>query len=264
MTDKPHFFIIIPSFNQGSYIRQTVESVLQQTNVHVTCLVFDGGSSDNTLSVLKTFGSRIKVVSEPDRGQTHAINKGIAEIRRLSKNPDSEVWAYLNSDDYYLPHALERVASELLQQPARFWLTGECLIVNQAGQEIQQPIRYYKRLWRSWMTFSTLLILNPIPQPATFMKVSALLELGEMNEHLQYTMDYDYWLKMWKKFGAPLISPAKLAAFRVHQTAKGTLNFKAQFAEQLQVATQHSQKSPWLFWQNVHNRLIALAYTLLK
>jgi len=101
---QPLFSIIIPSFNQGHFIAQTIDSILNQSYKNVEILVIDGGSTDNTLDVLKSYNSRIFWLSEKDGGQTHAINKGLD----LAKG---EIIAYLNSDDYYLESTLEKVAN---------------------------------------------------------------------------------------------------------------------------------------------------------
>src|SRR5437868_3496972 len=94
------FSIIVPSYNQGNFIAQTIDSILHQSYKNVEILVMDGGSTDSTIDVLKTYSDRIFWLSEKDRGQTHAINKGLAHAK-------GDIITFLNSDDYYLDGTLE-------------------------------------------------------------------------------------------------------------------------------------------------------------
>src|SRR4051794_8626300 len=97
---QPVVTVVTPSYNQGSFIRATIESVLRQDYPHIEYIVMDGGSTDETASVVKDYASRLKFISERDRGQSHAINKGF----RTAKG---DILAWLNSDDLFLPGAVE-------------------------------------------------------------------------------------------------------------------------------------------------------------
>lgn len=269
---KNHLFfaIVTPSFNQASFLGQTIQSVLSQISVDDFYCVMDGASKDDSLKVLKSFENipNFSYISEPDNGQTDAINKGIRKITRwLSQEKiplDQCIFAYINSDDYYQPQALSKVREIFSKNPDLSWLVGNCTIVNGNGDPIQSYIQSYKTFLRSLLSWPILLIVNPIPQPAVFVRCSAVQKVGLFNQDLDYTMDYQYWLRLWKMCGAPCISDDIFAAFRIHQSSKGKLSFKKQFAEQLRVARQFTQNQAWLFLQQLHNKMIIICYSILK
>ena len=106
----PTVSIVTPSFNQGRFIRETIESVLSQDYPAIEYMVIDGGSTDETVSILKSYGNRIFWISEPDSGQSDAINKGW-------KRATGEILTWLNSDDVYLPGAIAKAADYLQRHP---------------------------------------------------------------------------------------------------------------------------------------------------
>jgi glycosyltransferase involved in cell wall biosynthesis len=261
----PKFHIVVPSFNQGQFIGQTLDSILDQPGFDINVYVFDGGSTDGTVDLLKTFGKKIFWVSAKDEGQTDAINKGLRKI--LSSGDidlENDIFAYINSDDYYFKYVFAAVALEFQNNPDENWLVGECAIVNADGNPFQKRVQDYKKFWRRFLSWNLLLILNPIPQPATFIRLKAVKATGEFSQNLRYTMDYEYWLRLWKKFGAPMQVDQVLSAFRIHGQSKGTTSFDKQFAEQLVVAKNMSQNPVSLILQKVHNKLITTVYKFLK
>src|SRR6266540_3676763 len=135
------FSIIVPSYNQGHFISQTIDSILNQSYKNVEILVIDGGSTDSTVEILKKYKGKIFWLSEKDRGQTHAINKGLA----LAKG---DIITFLNSDDYYLDGTLDKVARQFQSKKDNSWLTGDYLIVNEQGKRIQSLIIKYKSFFR--------------------------------------------------------------------------------------------------------------------
>lgn len=111
--------IVIPSYNQGKFLEETLLSVLDQRDADYELIVIDGGSTDESLQILELYSSRIAYwESRPDRGQTHAINKGLSHI-------SGDVWAYLNSDDLLMPGTLTKVTRHF-EDPAVVWLSGTC------------------------------------------------------------------------------------------------------------------------------------------
>jgi hypothetical protein len=107
---RPLVSIVTPSLNQGRFLKRTIQSVLNQSYPHIEYFVVDGGSTDNSLEILESFGERFSWVSEPDRGQSDAINKGFERSK-------GEIRAYLNSDDILLPHAVEKVVAHFIKHP---------------------------------------------------------------------------------------------------------------------------------------------------
>ena len=204
--------VVTPSFNQGSFIERTVESVLSQRgDFELDYLVMDGDSTDETLSILRRHEGRLRFVSEKDRGQSDAINKGF-------RMASGEVLAWINSDDTYEPGALQAALSAMQRAGAR-WCFGECRIVDEQGREVRRSISRYKNRLSRRYSLRRLLSRNFIPQPATFFRRDLLEEAGPLDESLHYAMDYDLWLR-FARLADPVFVPRPLAAFRWHGAAK--------------------------------------------
>ncbi|MFZ5437846.1 MAG: glycosyltransferase family 2 protein [Patescibacteria group bacterium] len=260
------FVIITPSFNQKKFLKQTLTSVKQQS-VKVNHWVFDGGSNDGSKELL-TNQKDIYFESKPDKGQADAINKGIRKLetwlKENHKDPNQIIFAYLNSDDYYLSDALKKVQQVFEKNKNVKWLVGDCVIFNENNHEIQQPIRLYKQFWRWFISKPVLSILNPIPQPSVFIRASEVIKTGLFNASLHYVMDYEYWLRLLNKIGKPEIMTEPIAAFRIHKNSKGASQFKNQFAEQYSVVKKFTKNKLLLNLQKFHNAIIIHMYRLLK
>ncbi len=255
MTRSRSISIVIPSFNQAEYIGKTIDSILDQDYPDLEIIVMDGGSTDGTLSLLKTYGARVKWVSAADKGQSDAINKGL----RLARG---EIVGYINSDDFLLPGSLETI-NKLLPQGVPGWVTGDALIVDELGDEIQKAVRVYKKVLRHMFCRSSLLITNYLVQPSTFWTRQLLKKVGLFDETLHYSMDYDYWLRSLN-ISNPIISRAVLSAFRIHSKSKGGSQYKAQIAEELEMIHRHTSNSFLITLHILHSKLVTLAYDYLK
>lgn len=161
MEMHPKISIITPSLNQGDFIEQTILSVLSQDYPNLEYLIVDGGSLDATLDVLAKYSGKVTWISEADKGQTEAINKG---LRRAT----GSIVSYLNADDLLLPGTLKRVEQAFINHPQTYWVTGKCRIVDEENNEIRRPITVYKNILLGLHSFSSLLMTNYISQPATF------------------------------------------------------------------------------------------------
>lgn len=252
----PSISVITPSYNQGRFIRQTVESVLNQHYPNVDYTVVDGLSTDDTLAILQDYTGQIRLIAERDKGQTDALNKGL----RLATG---DIVCWLNSDDYFLPGTLAQVGDFFARHPDQLWLTGDCLIVDENGATIQQPIRQYKRLLRQLPVQLYLGMTNAICQPSTFWRRSAHEQLGYLDESLRYTMDYDWWLRL-KGVQLPAVINRPLTAFRIHKESKGGSQFQRQFSEDYSVLLRHGAGLPVRLVHKLHNALIMKAYQMLK
>lgn len=252
----PRISIITPSFNQGQYIAQTIESVLGQGYPDLEYLVIDGGSTDGTLDVLGRYTGRLRWLSERDRGQSHAINKGLAMA-------SGEIVAFLNSDDCYRPGALLAVGERFARDRRIGWLTGKCRMVDQDGRPTRGAITGYKNLWLALRSRAVLQVLNYISQPATFWRRELWQAVGGLDEGLHYTMDYDYWLRLSGR--APLgYLNRYLADFRVHPGSKGGTGAARQFAEELATARRYTGSRLLLGLHGLHARAIVAAYGVLQ
>ncbi len=183
-SDAPLVSIVTPSFNQGRFIRQAIDSVLAQTYPHIEHWVVDAGSTDETLEILRSYGDRITWTSGPDDGQSDAINKGFAATR-------GEILAWLNTDDVYSPDAIERAVDELVRHPEAGLVYGRGVILDESGGETGPFVGLEPfNLWR------LLYMLDYILQPATFFRRSAVDAVGDLDRDLHYAMDWDLWLRL--------------------------------------------------------------------
>jgi len=229
--------IITPSYNQVQFIERTIQSVITQTGDFVLeYIIIDGGSTDGSVDIIKRYAEqdeRIQWVSEPDRGQSDALNKGL-------KMATGDIVAYLNSDDTYTSGALQQVLDFFARHPATQWAYGQCDIINEQDQEIRKPITWYKNLLLKKYTYTKLLSENFISQPATFWRRSVHADLGYFSEAEHYCMDYDFWLRLGSKYPAGVID-AVLAHFRYYHGSKSGSVSVQQFRDDLRLARQYGK-----------------------
>jgi len=249
--------VVTPSFNQARFIERTIRSVLEQGRVDVEHIVIDGGSTDGTLDILRRYEGRIAWVSEKDRGQAHAINKGLTRAT-------GQIVAWLNSDDTYEPGALDRVAHHFTGDPDCRWAYGKCRIVDEDDREIRTFITRYKNLLLARYTFPRLLAENFVSQPAVFWRRGLLDEIGYLNEQEHFCMDYDYWLRVGSRYPAGVI-PEYLANFRYHRASKSGSVDRRQFEDELRIARAFGGEHPWAILLHTANYYkIVAAYKLLE
>lgn len=214
----PKVSIVTPSYNQGRYIRATIESVLGQDYPRIEHIVIDGGSNDETVSILKEYENKIRWVSESDNGQADAINKGI----RLSSG---SIVAYLNSDDIYLPGTISRVVDEFYRFPDADLVYGDFHAIDEQGNILDKI---------KTIPFDHAILLydaNYISQPASFYRRRLLDEIGLFDERLQYLMDYEFFLRAAKRRAVFHLMKTPLSAIRYHGDCK-TLTGKAPWADE--------------------------------
>jgi glycosyltransferase involved in cell wall biosynthesis len=234
VSDRPLVSIVTPSLNQGRYIRATVESVLNQDYPHIDYVVMDGGSTDETLGVLRQYGPRLRWQSAPDGGQAAAINMGW-------RRGIGSVLAYLNSDDTYLPGAVARAVDHLGRHPEAGGVYGEGYHVDEEGRVLE---RYPTEPFNGRRLAETCFIC----QPAVFLRREVVERVGYLDESLQYCMDYDLWIRASR--AAPLAHlPEYLATTRLHAETK-TLGQRARVhGEILRVVRHHFGAVPpsWVY-----------------
>ena len=252
---QPKISIIIPSLNQGRYIKQTMDSILQQDYSNIEVLVVDGGSTDETLNILKSYSTKIRWISKKDHGQSEAINKGL----RLTSG---EICGYLNSDDLLLPGSIEIIAQKFIDKNV-MWVTGDYQIVNTDGNQIQSAIVIYKRFLRLFSSRTMLSLVNYIIQPSTFWRRELIEKIGNFDESLFYVMDYDFWMRAFQ-VQPPLVIKKELSAFRIHSQSKGGKQFIKQFNEEMQVQRRYTKNGIILYLHWLHNQIIINIYKMIK
>jgi glycosyltransferase involved in cell wall biosynthesis len=210
--------VVTPSFNQGRYIEETIRSVLLQGYPNLELLVIDGGSGDETVEILRSYEPWLSYwVSEPDRGQTHAINKGLERV-------DGELFGYLNSDDLLAPGALAAVAEGFRLHPAADVVHGRCIYTDEAGADLfsvraevtdfHSYLRIWDRLWqRSFLT-----------QPEVFCRTEAVREDGGFREDLHSVMDLEMWLRLLARGRRFRAIDAPVARFRTYAAQKSAVD----------------------------------------
>jgi glycosyltransferase involved in cell wall biosynthesis len=225
----PRLTIVTPSFNQSEFIEETIRSVLLQGYPDLEYIVVDGGSTDGSVDIIRKYAPWLSYwVSEPDRGQAHAINKGFGRAT-------GQIAAYINSDDVYLPGAFAIAADALMRNPQAQWLCSACIsrddeATTTALLEPQLPVDPARWLFKpSGQPYC-------FPQPGVFLRTSLIETLGEFREDLQYSFDYEYFQRILFAGFWPIELDATVAMFRIHQTSKTATHTAGFAADDLTVA----------------------------
>ena len=222
--DLPLISVVTPSLNQARYLRDAIESVRVQDYPRVEHVVVDGGSTDGTFDVLREY-PHLRWLSEPDRGQSHALNKGFAMAL-------GEVFGWLNADDAYVPGAL-RAGVEALQEHGVGLVYADVTRVNDDGVN---PRRIGSR--PNWDLWTELNLGCGIYSPSVFFTRAAFETVGPLDESLQLTMDYDLWLRIGRRFGARHANDI-WGVQRIHDDAKTTRYYEDFWPERLRVSRRH-------------------------
>jgi glycosyltransferase involved in cell wall biosynthesis len=230
----PRISIIVPSYNQGRFIEATLDSVLAQNYPALELIVMDGGSSDETVRVLKKLSNHLTYwESAPDRGQTHAINKGLARAT-------GEIWAYLNSDDLLEPEALHRMA-EFFSDPATDWIGAVSTIFEGdrvRGEIRPQPLPAIREVLIPWNR--TVEYVFPCSN-VCFMRRAIYERLGGFDESYHYSMDMEYYTRAIFAGYLMRTVPEVLGRWRWHAESKTQREGRAYrfLEEELRIAEQY-------------------------
>lgn len=205
----PGISIITPSYNQAQYLEQTICSVLEQGYPSLEYIIIDGGSSDGSQDIIRKYEKHLYYwISEKDRGQAEALNKGF-------RKATNEIVGWLNSDDYYIQDSLRRVGELYLREPFDI-CAGASRMVDASGEFIMD-------LFSERITSETLIkYWQPHfcpPQPSIFFQRKLLEDLGYLNESLVYSMDFDFWLRASEKYSFLSIDEC-FSCYRIHQHSK--------------------------------------------
>ncbi|MEP7166998.1 MAG: glycosyltransferase family 2 protein [Candidatus Woesebacteria bacterium] len=230
----PKISIVTPSYNQGTFIERTISSVLSQKYPNLEFIIMDGKSTDQTVSILKKYSSKLIWESKKDGGQTQAINEGL-------RKSTGEILAYLNSDDTYAPHTLHTIAHFFQTHPEEHFVYGHGRLIDSDDNEIG----FYND---SAMTNESLFAACGISQPTCFWRRDVLEEFGYFDESYRFTMDYEYWVRVSKKFKLHYL-PIVLANSRIHPDAKTSSFTHKLHSEALRVSLTHYGRVhyDWIF-----------------
>ena len=220
MNPEPLVSIVTPSYNMGRFIRETIESVLCQDYERIEYLVVDGGSTDDTLDILRSYGERFRWISEPDRGQADAINKGF----RMTAG---EIFTFLNADDTYEPGAVCAAVRQFAANPGAAAIYGEANYVAEDGRVLSRyPVEDPELLDRYCC----------ICQPASFVRRDSF---PGVDAGLHYALDYDLWLRMASQDELIRI-PCVLANSRMHMDNKTLGRRREVLCEAIQVVKRNT------------------------
>jgi len=218
MSKKQKVSIVTPSYNQGKFLEKTINSVLSQNYENIEYFVIDGGSSDHSLDIIKKYKNEITGwVSEDDRGQSHAINKG---IRRCG----GEIFGYINSDDFYEEGVIQRAVDIFSKNPEIDIIYGNFNYVGVKNNLLsnQKTIPFNSKIFRYDFDF--------ICQPASFWRMDVFKKNGLFDVDLKYLMDYDFFLRCVMGKMNFYYDNFTIANLRLHDDCK-TISGQKDFAE---------------------------------
>jgi glycosyltransferase involved in cell wall biosynthesis len=208
MMSTPLVSIITPSFNQARYLEATIQSVLTQDHPRIEYIIVDGGSTDGSVDLLKKYSDRLAWwVSEKDRGQTDAINKGFARA-------SGDILAWLNSDDTYQPGAVTAAVNHLQSHPEVGMVYADCTYINEEGRVIGKFPAAQTDLARLRTGYVH------IPQQTMFFRADLWKKLGPLDPSFYFAMDYDLWTRIARSAELKYLSGQVWANFRIHTSGK--------------------------------------------
>lgn len=223
----PKVSVVVPSFNQGRYLGETLASIRDQRYPNLELIVMDGGSSDESLEVIKGFEGSISVwKSERDGGQSDAINKGF-------ELATGDVLCWLNSDDVFLPGALNAVVHAFNTRTDWEWVSGPSLKFGEGLHEISGRYELPKDA-AEWMVHC------PISQPSTFWRRSLYEKFGGLDESFHFALDYEYWVRFVVGGVELRFIDRPLSAYRLHDVSKTVSQAERFEAEEVRLREKHA------------------------
>ncbi len=226
MPDLPLVSIITPSYNQGQFLEATICSVLEQDYPRLEYIVIDGGSTDDSPQILAGYASRLAYwESQPDRGQAHAINKGLQRAR-------GDFLGWLNSDDVLLPGVVSRAVQVFTQFPQVEVVYGRLERIDANGKLLPTP-----PLPKDSVDFDLSQVLGEcvVNQPGSFWRRAAMERVGLLDDGLHYSLDYEYWIRLALAGSQFMHLPEVVARFRLSSGSKTVGQTAVMAQEQIRV-----------------------------
>lgn len=222
----PLVTVVTPSYNQGRFIRATIESVLSQDYPNLEYIIMDAGSTDETAAVVSEYKSRLTWISEKDRGQSHAINKGF----RMAKG---EIVSWLNSDDFILPGAVRHAVKAFEGNPRAGAVYGEGYLIDEGGNITNRfPATVPFDLWK------LIYLSDYILQQTSYFRKSVFDEIGYLDESLNWGMDWDLYIRIGKRRPLEYI-PEFMGCLREYGAAKTFSGGGRRFRELAVILRRH-------------------------
>lgn len=233
MSSLPRITVITPSFNQGGFLDRTIRSVLDQGYPNLEYFVIDGGSRDGSVETIRRYEKHLAGwISQPDRGQVDAINKGLASAT-------GDIIAFLNSDDVYLPGTLRRVGERMGDGQTR-WLVGDYVTIDARDRELARISPRRPDSFARYLMHAS----GFIPQPSSFWSADLFARHGWFDPALHYCFDYEFNCRLLAAGETPAIVGDTLAAFRLHPASKGCSRPLSFGLERLEVARRYECRLP--------------------
>jgi len=227
MPNPPRITVVTPSFNQGKYLRDTIESVLGQGYPNLEYMILDGGSTDDSVEVIRQYEKHLSFwCSEPDAGQAAAINRGFSRST-------GDILAWLNSDDYYLPGAL-RFAAEQLHIDQEEIILGNCFHFLEGTSKSQgsDVAGYHGK--------TELAAFDYIKQPSSFWTKKLWDKVGPLEARWSYVFDWDWYIRAQKVGGSFSTTPRYLSAYRLHPHHKSGTGGEKRQGEIREIYEKHT------------------------
>ncbi len=240
----PKISIVTPSFNQGRFIEKTILSVVDQDYPNWEYIIIDGGSTDESVEIIKKYEKHLAFwVSEADRGQSHAINKGF-------ERATGDIYCWLNSDDWYYPGALKAAAETFVLNSGSGTLVGAGDMVNEAGDILLH-------VSRSEVSLTTIFNWcdNYFWQPSCFISKNAWIDCGPLDETCHYAMDLDLWIRIAKKYKF-LTFGYNVSASLSHSQAKTTEFMSESMIDAVKVILKYDQDAALRLAQQYIDKLV--------
>ena len=246
MKENPLVTIVPPSFNQARYLPATIESVLGQDYPNIEYFVVDGGSTDGSREIIEEYADRFAWwVSEKDKGQTSAINKGFARA-------NGEILAWLNSDDTYEPGAVREAVDFLVSNPDVGLVYGDCNFIDENGRKFGlfgAAQTDYEKLRKGYVH---------IPQQASFWRADLWKQVAPLDESFFFAMDYDLWVRLASAAPIQYLPGRIWANFRLHGDAKSIADDDRCWPEMLRVHHREGgTRFSWIYARYLLRRLLA-------
>jgi glycosyltransferase involved in cell wall biosynthesis len=202
---EPLVSVVVPAMNRANYIGATIDTILRQDYPHIECIVMDGGSRDGTVDILRRYGNKVDWISEPDRGQADAIDRGLRKSKGV-------ICAWLNADDiWWGSNAISQVVAEFAKHPEVDVIYGDCAAIDAKGDRFGDS--YVVPGWD--LRYAIEQADHCIPQPSAFIRRAAFERVGFLNTSLIF-MDRDLWLRIGLA-GKIHYMPVCLSAARTHE-----------------------------------------------